>query len=1106
MRLALLIPALFALVLPLVLAQDSVANSALPDDQSAEGAENADPDDVEEADEKDVDEKDVDEKEADEKEKDEPAELEVKDSTFSALGARLIGPALASGRISDIAVNPRNHSEYYVAVASGGVWKTINNGTTFSPIFDGEGSYSIGCVTIDPSNPKIVWVGTGENNSQRSVSFGDGVYKSVDGGGRWKKMGLDESEHIGMIAVHPGDSDIVYVAAQGPLWRAGGDRGLYRTTDGGGTWDRILSISPDTGANEVHLDPRDPDVIYVSTYQRRRRVWTMINGGPESGLHKSTDGGKTWRKIERGLPGGDKGKIGLDISPADPDVLYALVEATDGKTGFFRSEDRGESWQKQSGLDSSAPMYYHELACDPHEVDRVYVMDTILQVTEDGGKTFGSAQGRNRHVDNHALWIDPDDTAHLIVGCDGGLYESWDRSENWQFKPNLPVTQFYRVSVDQSEPFYLVYGGTQDNATLGGPSRTTSRSISNEDWFVTVGGDGFETQVDPLDPNIVYSQWQYGGLVRHDRRNGENVDIKPRPAPGDPPHVFNWDAPLLISPHSHTRLYFGGRRLYRSEDRGNSWRAISGDLSRGIDRNDLEVMGKVQPVHAIAKHRSTSIYGNTVAISESPLVEDLIYVGTDDGLVHITEDGGENWRKVDAFPGIPHKTYVSCLTTSLHDADTVYAAFDNHKNGDFAPYLLVSKDRGASWNAIGGNLGDTEIVYSLVEDHVRPELLFVGTEFGAFYTLTGGKEWLKISGLPTIAVRDIDIQRRENDLAFATFGRGFYILDDYSPLQTVTGEDFARPAHIFPIKDALFYIPSGKGRGSQGASYWTTSNPPFGAIFTYHLKKKVESGPKIEDDATKPDYEKLREKERVRSPLVVLTIRDAGGQVIRRLEGSTAKGVHRTSWDLRYGGTGGQGPYVLPGEYTVDVSKDVGGEITELAGPVAFRVVPLDLGTFLPEDRDEIRRFHQQVATLSIAAQAANRALTDAMAKLSGAERAVFDSPSADPQLAQRAHDLTIRLKDLDEKLNGDPLPARHEDPSLPGIRERIGISTASWGMTAPPTQTQRDAYEFAAAGFEEVLAELRTVIEQELEELFAGLDAAGVTWTSGRLPVWQRE
>jgi photosystem II stability/assembly factor-like uncharacterized protein len=1027
----------------------------------------------------------------------------VSSSTFSTLRARSIGPALMSGRITDVAVNPSRPSERYIATI-GGLWKTNNGGTTYRPIFDREGSYSLGCVTIDPSNHNVVWVGTGENNSQRSVSFGDGVYKSTDGGKSFRNVGLRESEHIGMIAVDPRDSNTVYVAAQGPLWRGGGDRGLYKTTDGGRSWQRILHVDDDTGVNEVHIDPRDPDVLYASTYQRRRRVWTMVDGGPGSGVHKSTDGGRTWRKLTRGLPGGELGKIGLDISPANPDVVYAVVEGKSGQSGVFRTTDRGASWNRQSSYASSAPMYYNEIVCDPHDVDRLYMLDTFLQVSNDGGRSFQSIQGRGQHVDHHALWINPDDTMHLLNGNDGGVYESWDGGSNWQFSPNLPITQFYRVTVDNSEPFYFVYGGTQDNNTLGGPSRQTRPHMSNEDWFVTVGGDGFETQVDPEDPNIVYSQWQYGGLVRYDRGSGETTDIKPRPEPGDPPHVFNWDAPLIISPHSNTRLYFGGRRLYRSEDRGDGWRAISGDLSRGIDRNELEVMGKVQPVDAIGKHDSTSIYGNIVALTESPLVEDLIYVGTDDGLIQVTDDGGENWRKLDAFPGVPHMTYVSCLMASRHDADTVYACFDNHKNGDFKPYMLKSTDRGQSWTSISGDLDERQIAYSIAEDHVRPELLFVGTEFGAFYTLSGGEKWFKIGGLPTISVRDVDIQRRENDLVFATFGRGFYVVDDYSPLQIVTVEDLGKDAHVFPIKDALFYIPSRKGRGSQGASYWTASNPPFGAQFTYHMKKGLDGGPKPKHEDGKPDYDGLRAQDRARGSSVMLLIRDESGEIVTRLRGSSGKGVHRSSWNLRSGGGGFRGgPYVLPGTYTVTVAKEVAGEVTELSEPEPFEVVPLALGRFQPEDRAEVRDFHAKVGKLSSAVQAASRAISEADGQLAGVEQAVFNTPAGDPQLAQEAHELRMRLKDLTETLNGDSTPARYNEPTIPGIRQQVQFAIASWNMTAPPTQTQRKAYEYAASEFGDVLDELRTLIETDLPEFHAKLDEAEIPWTPGRVPTW---
>ncbi|HSN53280.1 MAG TPA: hypothetical protein VLT32_01355, partial [Candidatus Sulfomarinibacteraceae bacterium] len=554
--------------------------------------------------------------------------------TLAGLKFRNIGPAYNSGRVSDLAVRPDRPQTFYVAVASGGIWKTVNNGTTWEPIFDSEGSYSIGSLAIDPTNYEVIWAGTGENNSQRSVSFGDGVYKSLDGGATWTNMGLAESEHIGDIVIDPRDGNVVYVASQGPLWKPGGDRGLYKTTDGGATWERILHISEDTGINEVVMDPRDPDVLYASSYQRRRHIWTLINGGPESGIWKSSDAGATWVELTNGLPEVDMGKIGLAMSPANPDVIYAIVEAQHDEGGIFKTSDRGASWDKVSDYMSQSPQYYNELVADPVDVDVVYSMDTWLHRTVDGGKTWTKVGEKNKHVDNHAMWVNPEDSDHFVVGCDGGVYLSYDRGATWSFVANLPITQFYRVSVDSSEPFYYVYGGTQDNNSLGGPSRTLNSSgIANEDWFVTVGGDGYETVVDPTNPDIVYSQAQYGELVRYDRASGEIIDIQPQEEPGEEAHRWNWDSPLIISPHSPSRLYYACQRLYRSDDHGDSWTAVSGDLTRAIDRDTLPVMGRIWSIDAVSKNMSTSHYGNIVAISESPLVEGLIYVGTDDGLI-----------------------------------------------------------------------------------------------------------------------------------------------------------------------------------------------------------------------------------------------------------------------------------------------------------------------------------------------------------------------------------------------------------------------------------------------------------------------------------------
>ena len=499
-------------------------------------------------------------------------------SLVSSLKFRGIGPALMSGRILDIAIDPVKRSTWYIATV-GGVWKTSNAGVTWKPIFEDKGSYSIGCVAIDPNDRFTIWVGTGENNSQRSVGYGDGLYKSTDGGSSFKKVGLENSEHIGNIVVHPEDGNTVYVAAQGPLWKDGGDRGLYKTTDGGKTWDRILHISEQTGINEIHMDPSNPDTLYASAYQRRRHQWVLIDGGPESGIHKSTDGGETWKKINSGLPDGDKGRIGMTISPINHEVIYALVEAASDKSGFYRSANRGETWQRMSDYITTSPQYSQEIVACPHKFDRVYSLDTYMQATEDGGKSFSRIGEADKHVDNHALVIDPADADHLIVGCDGGVYESWDRGKTYDFKSNLPITQFYKVAVSNEKPFYYVYGGTQDNATQGGPSQTNNtHGIRNSDWFITVFGDGFDPAVDPEDPDTIYSQWQYGGLVRFNRKTGERVDIRPQPEKSGTPNRWNWDSALLISPHSNTRVYYGSQRLYRTDDRGDSWEAISNCL------------------------------------------------------------------------------------------------------------------------------------------------------------------------------------------------------------------------------------------------------------------------------------------------------------------------------------------------------------------------------------------------------------------------------------------------------------------------------------------------------------------------------------------------
>ncbi|MFO0911197.1 MAG: glycosyl hydrolase [Isosphaeraceae bacterium] len=1068
-------------------------------------------------------------------------------SAIGGLNLRGIGPAFMSGRIVDIAVDPVQKSTWYVAAGSGGVWKTTNAGTTWTPIFDRYGVYSIGCVTIDPENHLVVWVGSGENNSQRSVAYGDGVYKSLDGGKSFTKVGLEKSEHIGKIVIDPRDTDTVYVAAQGPLWSPGGDRGLYKTTDGGKTWNAVLTISENTGVTDVVLDPRNPDVVYAAAYQRRRHVWTLIDGGPESGIYKSTDAGKTWKKINSGLPGGDKGRIGLAIAAGDSDTIYATVEATRGESGFFRSEDAGETWVKRSAAISSSPQYYQEIFADPTLKDRVYMVDTMFQVTEDGGQTFRGIGERWKHVDNHAIWIDPENTEHLIIGCDGGLYETWDRGKNYRFTGNLPITQFYKIAVDDEKPFYNVYGGTQDNATQGGPSRTNNaHGIRNSDWFVTVFGDGFDPVIDPTNPNIIYSQWQYGGLVRYDRKSGERIDIRPPQDKGGPPLRWNWDSALILSPHSPTRLYYGAQILFRSDDRGENWKAISPDLSRNIDRNTLKVMGRVWGPEAVAKNDSTSFYGSIVALSESPIVEGLIYVGTDDGLIQVTEDGGQNWRKVEGFPftNIPEHVYVSDIEASHVEKNTVFATLDNHQNGDFKPYVLKSTDRGKTWIPISTDLPERGTAYAVAVDHKSADIVFVGTEFGVFVTLDGGKHWHPLrGGMPPIAVRDLEIQRRENDLVIGTFGRGIYILDDYTPLRSFTKEVLGKPAVFFPIKQAQLFIPAaplaGGEKAYQGASFFTAPNPPFGATFTYYIKDAIRTKKAARRDRERgldrdgkdvayPSWDALRAEELEESPALVLVIRDAEGKLVRKLPAASGPGLHRSTWDFRLpgyepvrGGGGGRGgdpdfemfgggsfgPLALPGKYTVSLEKVDEKQTTVLAGPAPFEVEPLNFATLPAPDRAAVLAFAKQTGELQRAAEGAAEALNEAIGQVSTIKRLIAQSPTLPESLLRDARAFELKLIALREPFMGDRVKARYNEPVPLSLIERIETIVAGhWMTTSAPTGSHRKAYEIAAAEFGEVLEKLRPLLEKDLPALHEKLEDAGAPWVPGRkLPRWKK-
>jgi photosystem II stability/assembly factor-like uncharacterized protein len=1046
--------------------------------------------------------------------------------TFMGLKFRSIGPAFCSGRIADFAVNPKNHSEYYVAVAAGNVWKTVNSGVTWKPIFDKYGSWSIADVEIDPNNTNVVWVGTGEYNSQRAIGYGDGVYRSEDGGKSFKNMGLKTSEHIGRIVIDPRNSH-VYAAAQGPLWGPGGERGLYKSTDNGKTWNAILTVSEHTGITDLVYDPRNPDILYAASYQRRRRVFTLINGGPESAIYKSEDAGKTWNKLKSGLPGGDVGRIGLTISPVNPDVVYAIIEAAGDTGGFFRSTNRGASWKKMSKMVSGSPQYYNRIFADPRDVDKVYSLDTRTKVTLDGGKTFKPVGNKSRHVDDHAMWIDPCDTSHFLIGGDGGIYETFDSGKNWLFKSNLPVTQFYRVSLDNRKPFYYVYGGTQDNNSMGGPSQTLSQDgIVNSDWFVTNGGDGFKSQVDPENPDIIYAQSQYGGLVRYDRKSGESVYIQPQEGKGEA-YRWNWNAPLIISPHSHTRLYFGANILFRSDDYGSTWKKVSGDLTRQLDRNKLKVMGKIQAPDAVAKSRSTSLFGNLVSLSESPLKEGLIYVGADDGLIQVTGDGGANWSKIDRVPGVPYMTYVSCLYTSLHDAGTVYATFDGRKNSDLKPYVFKSTDKGKTWTNITANLPGRGTVYTIAQDHVKKDLLFVGTEFGFFFSIDGGKKWTQLKGgLPVTAVRDIVTHTRENDIAIATFGRGFYILDNYLPLRELTPEILKKKNHMFAVKDAIMYIQK-RAKYGQGETYFKAKNPAFGAAFSFYLKDSVKTMKQKRIAAEKkagkkgvdikyPTLDELRAEDNEPKPYLLFTVKDETGAVVRRLKSPAMAGLKRVNWDLKYPSpmpaslTSGRGRFgmgggmpVVPGKYTVSVSLFAGGMSTPLEGSQTFAVKPLENTTLPAKDRKALTAFHKKAAELVRVVQGAGKVVSSLKEKIKLIKVALHNTPGASPELSKKAAALEAKIKKLDIILNGDRSIRKRNASQPPGLSSRVfTILYGLYRSTSDPTRTLEEQYSIVKEGIDGVLKKIKQLIESDVKPLEAEMEKAGAPWTPGRIPV----
>ncbi len=1069
------------------------------------------------------------EKKRDKEEKE--TEALIDGDRLSGLKWRSIGPAMTSGRIADFAVNPNCHSEWYVAVASGNLWKTVNNGTTFEPVFDKYSSYSTSVITMDPGNPNVLWLGTGENNHQRALGYGDGVYKSEDGGGSWKNMGLKESRQIGGIVVDPRNGDVVYVAAEGSVWGPGGERGLYKTEDGGKTWKCVLEISEHTGVNNVVMDPCDPDLLYATSEQRRRHVYSKIGGGPESAVYRSHDGGENWEKIMKGLPEVHLGGMGIAVSPVDRNVVYLIVEAAEGKGGFYRSTDRGASWKRMSDHVSSG-QYYNEIYCDPLDVDKVYSMETYSHVTEDGGKTWRKLGNDNRHVDDHAIWIDPDDGSHFLIGGDGGIYESFDGGKSYQFKSNLPVTQFYRVAVDNSKPFYNVYGGTQDNNSLGGPSMNRSTDgVSSEEWKALLGGDGFWAAADPTDPDIVYCEYQYGNMFRHDKRSGENISIKPRPRQGEETYKWNWNAPLVISHHSPTRLYAMANKLFCSNDRGNTWEVISEDLTTGTDRNSWPLMGQYWSYDAVGKDVSSSQWGTGVAFSESRLNEDLLYAGTDDGVISISSDGGKSWEKIRSFPGIPGYCYVSDLLADRFDEQVVYASFDNRKRDDFKPYILKSRDQGKSWVPITGNLPENGTVHTLAQDPVVPGLLFAGTEFGVYFSPDAGKSWTKLgSGLPTISVRDMVIQEEENDLVLATFGRGLYILDNYSPLRELAENPsiLDKNAHVFSVADALMYVQTG-GKYGQGSSFFKAANPGFGACFTYYLKelpgglkeRRQEKEKELFEEKApipQPDRAQLRAEATETDPYLVFVVRDAKGKPVRKLYKKASKGVGRIHWDLRYSGfdalsapssaedeleNSTPGLLAMPGDYSVELYLVASGEVVSLSEALPFKARLLNQTSLSEQDIQALNAFQSEVSELSRVMTGARALAREQDLKLNTLLRVIRQTPGTGEEIFGRLLSLEREVEDVLYTMEGPRARASWEElpPMDMPLNRRLNILVRThWSSTSKLTGTEREQLRILKEEFPPVLRRIEKTAA-EIELLEQDLEKLKAPWTPGRIP-----
>ena len=1045
--------------------------------------------------------------------------------TVAALKFRNIGPAMMSGRVSDIAIDPENENVWYVTMGSSGVWKTKNSGVTWTPIFDDQKSFSIGCVSIDPNNHHVIRVGTGENVGGRHVSYGDGVYRSKDGGKSWENMGLKESEHISKIIIHPSNPDVIWVAAQGPLWSKGGERGLYKTVDGGKTWNKTLGDDEWVGVTDILIDPRDPNRLYAATWQRHRTVAAYMGGGPGSGLHKSTDGGDTWNKLTKGIPKSNLGKIGLTMSPFNSDVIYAAIELDRTKGGVFMSTNRGESWSKQSDAVSggTGPHYYQELIASPHYEGTLYFMNNSALVSTDHGKTFSRMSRSNQHSDSHAVVFKKSDPNYLLFGTDGGLYESFDGTKSWKYIRNLPITQYFKIAVDDAKPFYNIYGGTQDNGSHMGPSQTqSSGGITSGDWMKTLGADGAQTATEPGNPNISYGEFQQGVLWRVDKSTKESVYIQPQALEGDPYERFNWDAPILVSTHNPKRLYFASQRVWKSENRGDDWTPISEDLTLNQDRITFPMYGEQQSWDNAWDVGAMSNYNTITSLAESPKQEGLLYAGTDDGIIQVTENGGASWQKISLknIKGVPSIPFVNDVRADLFDANVVYAALDNHKYGDYNPYIIKSSDKGKTWTLINGDLPDKLLIWRLLQDHIKKDLVFAATEYGIYFTYNGGTNWIKLKGgLPTISFRDITIQRTENDLVAGSFGRGIFVFDDISPLRDFDASILKLETTLFPIKPTYWYKQS-NGLGSQGDGEWIAKNRPFGANFTYYMSEKIKSLKDIRKSKEKkgntnfPGWEALEDEANQDKPSILLIIKDSNGNVVNRVKGTNKKGFNRVNWRLNYPSKsgerlvaprqrqnffGGGGIMATPGDYTVTIVKRVDGKTTTLQGPKEFKVLPMYNGTLERKSFDEMDAFREEVFSFQQDLTATNLTMSNSLKLVDAMKRSADKANNPSNDLMQKINDTRATLLGIEKSLSGNKIKGEIGERSNPTPNNASRIGRMALSNTYGPTGNHKASFNRAKKQLSGIKSQLQNVTNNVLPTLEQDLKNAGAPWIEGQ-------